>query len=74
MPHVRSTAWPVRRAFTIRGSTAPTVVSGSGLSPGGGGGSTGRVQIYTPAGVAPSVSATAILEPTLESSRTVTLR
>lgn len=44
------------------------------VSPGGGGGSSGRLQIYTPQGVAPVVASTAQVEPVFESHRTVDVR
>ena len=55
------------------GFGATTAVTGSaGTPPGGGGGSVGRFQIFTPAGVAPTNTATS--QPAFEPNKTVVVR
>ena len=56
------------------GSSGPGLTPSNTSLPGGGGGSTGWVQIFTAAGVSPVVSPLATLSPPLEPNRTVSTR
>lgn len=56
------------------GTTPPETAPNNFSTPGGGGGSTGRIQIFTPAGVAPAINPFAEISPPLEPARSVSTR